>query len=144
LVLAPDDTEKQWLASGRMFSSNGLVESFPKSLQFARRLPDGSYLAATRSRLLRFNSDGSVKLTAALEEGPSATPVLGARDEVLVPTVEGGLLRALPDGTSSVYARLGYSPVSELVLDRARQRLLAAVGEGQVCAVSLSRRAQRR
>ncbi len=127
-----------WLASGQVFSSNGAMS--PKAdLRFLRRLPGGGLLGTRGKQLIWLGQGGSEESTSELDADPSADPAPGLEpEEAYIPTSDGTILRARRGGQAVEYARLGYSPVSELLVDRPRQRLLAAAGEGRVCAVSLS------
>lgn len=127
-----------WLASGRAFSSNGPVE-LGRDLRFARTLPEGGTLVASRSSLRWLGPTGALLREVRLDVEPSAPPLLGSAGEAWVPTVEGTLLGVAPgDPAARAVARLGFSPLSALVPDGLDQ-IIAASGEGSVCAVSRSR-----
>jgi len=110
-----------------------------QDLRFAQTLPDGGLLVASRAALRWVGSAGAVLREVPLDAEPSAPPLLGSRGETWIPTAEGTLLGVAPgDSTAHAVARLGFSPLSALVPDGLDQ-ILAASGEGSVCAVSRSR-----
>lgn len=130
--------EQLWLASGRVFSSNGPVE-LGQDLRFARTLPEGGTLVASRSALRWLGPAGAVLREVVLDAEPSAPPLLGSGGEAWIPSVEGTLLGVAPgESTARAVARLGFGPLSALVPDGVDQ-LIAASGDGSVCAVSRSR-----
>lgn len=134
---ANEPGSQHWLASGRLFSSNGAVTN-ALSLTFAR-FTKQSVLAVTDSRLLELTPDGTERVQIDLEVAPSAPPVPGPERDTFVPLVDGSIARVREWRRVESYAKLGFSPVASLVLDSARDRMLAGVGEGRVCAISLTR-----
>lgn len=129
---------KLWVASGRMFSSNGEVQ-FDDEIRFARALPNGDLLVVKERELSWFEPNGALRWRTALPVEPSGTPVVGPNGSVWIPTLEGTVLRATAQLGARRVARVGFSPVSELKIAPSGQHLLAGAGEGNVCAVSLTR-----
>lgn len=135
LVVGP---AKLWLASGRLFSSNGPMR-YGDDIRFARALPNGDLLVATEGELRWMKPDGALRWKAGLPAEPSGPPLLAPDGDVWIPTLEGTVLRATPESGARAVARVGFSPVSSLKVAPVGRQLLAASGEGNVCAVSLSR-----
>jgi hypothetical protein len=127
-----------WLASGRAFSSHGPMD-LGDGLRFGRQLAEGGQLLSTRSELRWLKPTGAVERSVPLVAEPSAPPLVGPLGEIWIPTVEGTLLGIEPNGVvARPVARVGFSPVSALVPEGDDQ-IVAATGEGNVCAVSRMR-----
>jgi len=98
----------------------------------------GELLAATGSELAWIAADGQIARRVALPGPLSGAVALDAQGTVYAPTYEGRLLAGrAADNALSEFARLGSSSLSDAVVDVVRGRVVAAAGEGVVCAVSV-------
>lgn len=98
----------------------------------------GQLVGVSASEALWLDAQGQISRRVRLPEAANEGVTLDAKGSAYVPTNDGWLLWATPaDDEFRELARLGSSPLSLPVVDEGRRRVIAAAGEGLVCAVSL-------
>jgi len=102
-------------------------------------LGPGGLVAVNRaSELHWYSAAGESERHVALGSTPSAALAVAPSGQVFVPTDSGSVLIFAANGTLEREISVAHAPLSDIVLDLERSRLLVAAGDGTLAALSLT------